>query len=250
MTKKSHYYIRKTHRYLGVFIGIQFLLWTIGGLYFSWNNLDDVHGDHLRKLPHYLSANDSLVSPTVAIANLKAFTQVDSINTIRLITVLHNPVYQVSYFKGHTGEGLHANTNHALADARTGEIRPALTEQEAVLVAKENILPGAEVSQVRLLSNTDGHHEYREKPLPAWAVDFKEPRCTVYISAELGTFQSIRHNQWRTFDFFWMLHTMDYETRDNIGNLVLRSFSILGLVTVVSGFLLFFVSGSLFKKSR
>ena len=37
--------IRKTHRYLGLFIGIQFLAWTISGLYFSWTNLDEIHGD-------------------------------------------------------------------------------------------------------------------------------------------------------------------------------------------------------------
>ncbi len=26
---------RKWHRYLGIILGIQFLLWTVGGLYFS-----------------------------------------------------------------------------------------------------------------------------------------------------------------------------------------------------------------------
>ena len=31
--------IRKTHRYLGVFIGLQFLAWTVSGLYFSWTDL-------------------------------------------------------------------------------------------------------------------------------------------------------------------------------------------------------------------
>ena len=44
-----NYNTRKTHRYLGVFIGIQFLFWTLGGLYFSWNNMDDVHGETLLK---------------------------------------------------------------------------------------------------------------------------------------------------------------------------------------------------------
>ena len=42
---------RKTHRFLGVFIGIQFLFWTISGLYFSWTDIDDVHGDHYLKKP-------------------------------------------------------------------------------------------------------------------------------------------------------------------------------------------------------
>ena len=33
--------IRKTHRYLGLFIGLQFLAWTISGLYFSWTDIDE-----------------------------------------------------------------------------------------------------------------------------------------------------------------------------------------------------------------
>ena len=39
--------IRKAHRYLGLFLGIQFLLWTISGLYFSWTNIDEIRGEHL-----------------------------------------------------------------------------------------------------------------------------------------------------------------------------------------------------------
>ncbi len=49
MARSKHYYIRKTHRYLGVILGIQFLFWTIGGLYFSWTNIDEIHGDFQHK---------------------------------------------------------------------------------------------------------------------------------------------------------------------------------------------------------
>lgn len=34
--------IRKTHRYLGIFIGIQFIGWTASGLFFSWNDIDEL----------------------------------------------------------------------------------------------------------------------------------------------------------------------------------------------------------------
>ena len=40
---------RKTHRFLGIFIGIQFLFWTLSGLYFSCTNLDEIHEDQYRK---------------------------------------------------------------------------------------------------------------------------------------------------------------------------------------------------------
>ena len=56
--------IRKTHRYLGLFIGIQFLLWTISGLYFSWTDIDDIHGDQFRNLQYQPKAFQSLISPS------------------------------------------------------------------------------------------------------------------------------------------------------------------------------------------
>jgi hypothetical protein len=54
MSMNWNYRIRRIHRYLGVLLGIQFLLWTIGGLYFSWSNMDEIHGDPQKKgTPQY-----------------------------------------------------------------------------------------------------------------------------------------------------------------------------------------------------
>ena len=44
LSQKKAWVVRKTHRYLGLIIGIQFLAWTISGLYFSWTNIDEIHG--------------------------------------------------------------------------------------------------------------------------------------------------------------------------------------------------------------
>jgi hypothetical protein len=246
MIKNKSLLIRKIHRYLGLFIGIQFLGWTISGLYFSWNNIDDVHGDHIRKSPHFISATDSIVTPSQAIQELNSKTSVDSIHSIQLISLLGKPLYQIAFFSGHAGE-VHHHTHYALADATTGHLRDPLSKDESVSLAKDYVVASAEVSEVKLLQNADSHHEYRERPLPAYAVSFKNPDCTVYISTERGTFQTIRHDQWRAFDFLWMFHTMDYESRDNFNNWFLKIFSALGLITVLSGFILFFVSSRTLK---
>jgi len=60
----------------------------------------------------------------------------------------------------------------------------------------------------------------------------------------------VRNNNWRRFDFLWMLHTMDYQSRDHITNYVLRIFSALGIVTILSGFFLFYLTSPLAKKSQ
>lgn len=240
-------FFRKTHRYLGLFIGIQFLGWTISGLYFSWNDIDDVHGDRMRKAPHSISANIALVSPEISIQKLKTTTSVDSIHSVQLISIVGKPIYQIQYFSGHAG-GVHQHTHYKLADATSGDLREPLTKEEAVSIAKDNVVATGKVIEVSLIENVDSHHEYRERPLPAYAVSFENPDCTVYISTEQGTFQTIRHDQWRGFDFLWMVHTMDYQSRDDINNWLLRIFSIFGLLTVLSGFILYFISSQTLKK--
>jgi hypothetical protein len=242
-------FLRKTHRYLGLFIGIQFLGWTISGIYFSWNDIDRVHGDHLRATTSFIASDVETISPTEAIKSLRKTRAVDSIHSVQLINLIDRPTYQIAYFSGHTGEGMHLHLHYSLCDALTGIPRPALDEQEAIAVSKLHLTGRPTLKATRYLEQTSTHHEYREKPLPAWAITFDNPECTLYISSELGTLQAIRHDQWRVFDFLWMFHTMDYAGRDNFNNWLLRILSVFGLLTVMSGFVLYLTSSKTLKKA-
>ena len=234
MARSKHYYIRKTHRYLGLVLGIQFLMWTISGLYFSWTNLDESHGDFQRRHPSHLSGQVSLVSPENALKNTG--DPVDSIQSIQLVSVLGKPFYNIQFFSGPSAKKI-------LADATTGQVRPPISKEESIRIAKENFIGNPNLKSVEYITSTNGHHEYREKPLPAWAVSFDHPtNTTVYVSAQSGKVESFRNNKWRVFDFLWMGHTMDYQSRDNINNWLLRIFSAFGLITILSGFALFWVS--------
>lgn len=244
MSKRStSYRVRRIHRWLGIFIGIQFLLWTAGGLYFSWTDLDEVHGDHLQRPRPHLRADAALASPSVVLERLRAAGPVDSLAALELIRVLDAPVYRVAYF---TRSGEKVERRVRLADATTGALRPAVAREEAVRMARAAFVhPEAPLRRVEYLTpgEVGRHHEYRAQPLPAWAVAFAHPSgATAYVAAETGTVVRVRNDKWRIFDFFWMLHTMDYQGRDDFNNLVLRAFSLLGLATVGSGFLLFWLT--------
>lgn len=78
MAKSKHYYIRKSHRYLGVIIGIWFLLWTIGRLYLSWTNIDEIHGAFQHRQPAHLSGNIQLASPESILQQLPKFDSIQS----------------------------------------------------------------------------------------------------------------------------------------------------------------------------
>lgn len=249
MNRTWHFRIRKTHRYLGLFIGIQFLLWTVGGLYFSWSNLDDIHGDSLKRPAGSMPLSLSLASPSVPMQTLSQKSGIDSIIGVQLIEVMGQPVYQFSY-RMVQGDG-HAMLHTQLADARTGLLRNELTRAEATALAQQRFAGPTAIERVEYLTSTNGHHEYREKPLPAYAITFQQPaHATVYVAAQLGTVQSVRTDPWRIFDVLWMLHTMDYEGRDNINNGILRAFSVLGLLTISSGFALYFISSPWFRRKK
>ena len=68
------------------------------------------------------------------------------------------------------------------------------------------------------------------------------------VSALEGQCQTLRHRDWRWFDFLWMTHTMDYKTRDDFNNKLIRIFSLMGLFTVMSGFILWGITSKTLKK--
>jgi hypothetical protein len=230
MRKNNQFYARKIHRFLGVFIGIQFLFWTISGLYFSWTDIDEIHGDHFHQdhMMHFTAAN--LINP----ASLDSTLEIAS---LELRFVKHQPYYWVN------GQQLF----HAQSGASKGEI----TEEEAKEIAKIYIKGDFGIKSAEYLTETGSHHEYRGRPLPAWAVNFEHPEnLTAYIDAKSGSFERVRHRNWRWFDFLWMFHTMDYAGRDNFNNLLLRAFSLFGLATIASGFTLFFMTWKKSKSSK
>ena len=102
MTMKypSMYYYRKIHRYFGVIIGIQFLLWTLGGLFFAWSDMDQIHGDNNRKAVSLISDLDDWKSPSDVLEEISKTSKIDSVISVKTINFLNHPHYQVRYFEG------------------------------------------------------------------------------------------------------------------------------------------------------
>tara|TARA_R110002073_G_scaffold293194_2_gene458751 strand:+ start:23525 stop:24235 length:711 start_codon:yes stop_codon:yes gene_type:complete len=220
--------IRKAHRYLGLFIGIQFLMWTISGLYFSWTDIDDIHGDQFKDLQYQPKAFQNLISPSLL--NISG-----GIKTIEIRDINSVPYYWVN--------------KKELYNAVTGKLKLEITEEEAVYVAKQYMKKDLEITTVALINEVGKQHEYREKLLPAYVISYvNDEALKAYVSVSDGKFQTVRHRSWRWFDFLWMTHTMDYEGRDNFNTIVLRVFSLLGLITVLSGFLLWYTSSPTIRK--
>ena len=226
--RKTALKIRKAHRYLGLFIGIQFLMWTISGLYFSWTDIDDIHGDQFKKeIPKQTSFNNLLGTAQL---NLER-----PIQNLELLEIAGEPYYWIN--------------EEYLYNAVSGIKKNEITKQEAIKVAERYMLSDLKIDKIQRIESVSDHHEYRGRPLPAYEISYKtDENLKVYVAIKNGAFQTVRHRDWRWFDFLWMTHTMDYQGRDNFNTIVLRAFSLLGLITVLSGFLLWYTSSPTIRK--
>lgn len=228
--RKTALKIRKAHRYLGLFIGIQFLMWTISGMYFSWTDIDEIHGDYFKKDAPEQASFKNLIS-TSELENEQ------NIKFLELLEIDNEPYFWI-------------NKEH-LFNAISGTKKDGVTEEEAINIAERYMLADLEFDQIQRIETVGNHHEYRGRPLPAYEISYKNnENLKAYVAIENGAFQTVRHRDWRWFDFLWMTHTMDYQGRDNFNTIVLRAFSLLGLITVLSGFLLWFTSSPTVRKIK
>lgn len=222
--------IRKIHRYLGVFIGLQFIMWTVSGLYFSWTDIDQIHGDNFKNMNYKPKSFNNLISPS-SIQDTVEITSID----LREINGL--PFYWINKTK--------------LYSATTGKLKEGITEKEALALANIHMNKELIVKNIELITATNKHHEYRERLLPAYVISYDHnEEVKAYVSVNDGRFQTVRHRDWRWFDFLWMTHTMDYEGRDNFNTTLLRVFSILGILSVLSGFVLWYSSSPTIRKIK
>lgn len=234
---------RRIHRYLGLIIGVQLLLWTASGLIFSWNSISAVRGENMIRAQKNINLRDFQIMGVEQVFP-ESGSEFENVNLVSatLRPMLDRPVYE---FTLDTGD----SQTVALFDAVTGQNISPISPDIAKQIAIGDFTEEVEAISVELIESVGSHSEYRGKELPAYRVVLDHASGTViYVSANRGVVTTRRNNRWRVFDFFWMLHTMDYQGRDNFNHWVLKGVSVFGLVTVLSGFVLWFKTTRLFRR--
>jgi len=209
--------IQRIHLWVGLLLGVQVFLWMFSGVVMTWFHLDLVRGERtmFKAPPPELEAT-AYASPGGVIA------QVEGATSIELRSFLNRPVYEVRALSG-----------GGLFDASTGAPISPIKETMARNVAKQDYIGDGEIVNVSLMSNPP--HEYR-KELPVWRIDFDDRLHTrIYVSQTTGMVAARRNDIWRVYDFFWMLHIMDYDKRVNFNNWFVKFASAIGLVFALSG---------------
>ena len=181
-------------------------------------HIDIIHGDHFIRVPDRepLRAAE-LVSPAAAAAVAPGASAVT-----------------LSWLRDRTVYVVKASAGERLVDARSGALLPPPSREQVRQAALYWFTGPEKLARLTLIDQIPG--EIRGRKPPLWRADFDgRNKPTLYLSPTTGELVSRRHELWRVFDFVWMLHIMDYETRDNVNNWLLRGFTLLAFTTALSG---------------
>jgi Na+-transporting NADH:ubiquinone oxidoreductase subunit F len=221
-------FIRTLHKWIGLIAGVQMCLWLLSGLVMSLLDHHVVSGDSTAASAARVepaSADAAFVEPTILLRRHAAENVREAL------------------LQSHAGQWvwrIHTDERTVLYDALSGA-PVEITEARARQIASQGYAGKGAIRSASLLSEPT--IEAREHDAPLWRVDFNDSQHTrYYISVDDGRILERRTGDWRIFDFFWMLHTMDYRGRDDFNNPLVISFAFASVWLALTGVLLLFRS--------
>ena len=209
---------RKYHKWLMLFLGIQFVIWSVSGAYMVILDIHYIHGDSLA-VNHQTKINPDNID-----YSLKELLQnYPGAKDIELGSFIGREVYR---FK--RGDSLY------MVAAGTGKQLSPLSESMAVSAARHAYTGKGQVTDVTFISGNPPV-ELSRRVLPAWRVNFSDfASPSIYVSAQTGKVVTKRHSFWRIFDWMFSFHVMDYQEEDP-ANKLLFWFTLFALLAAGSG---------------
>ena len=235
MIKRGNILARTLHKWTGLIIGIQVLIWLLTGLYMVIVDIDFIHGDPMVK-----NIQTAIIVPDTSPVNIAGLIESypDAVR-ISLQTVM-----------GETRYAVITPDQRYLIDPQTAEVLSPLGEKTARAIARFYFNGDAAINNATLITSKPPT-EIQTRRLPLWRIDFDDRfSSSFYIDPYNGKLATRRHQYWRIFDFFWMLHIMDYETRTDAHNTLLIVGQISGLGFAITGVWLLFYSFNTRRRKR
>jgi len=231
MTKRNFWkYLTRAHKWAGLVLGVQILIWFASGLFMALFPIDEVRGSHLAEKSSWLLTDTNVIPIEIAMTIYDG----DLIGA-SLTSIAGKPAY-----------ALIGDNGTQLINARTGEAWEPIGKDSIQLAATKYYKGEGQIQAIKRL--TEAPNEYRRPP-PVWQVQFVDkPKTRLYLDADTAELRAVRTKLWRVYDFMWMLHIMDYKTRDNFNSWWLRLSAFLALLFTISG--LFLVAHRVFLRPK
>ncbi|QNL19715.1 PepSY domain-containing protein [Hyphobacterium sp. CCMP332] len=211
------------HKWAALIIGLQVLAWVAGGLVMSAIPIQQVRGEH--NIAGQTAELDlaGVMSPGEAAA-IAGITPTG----VELRPWLGRTVYEFGRDQGAS----------LIMDAVTGDILSPIDADTARAVALADYAGEPAIDAVTFFPEATWESR---RAMPTWRVDFADGEGTrLYVSAATGEVIARRNDTWRFYDFFWMLHIMDYGDRSHFNHPLLILASLFALGMSLFGFILLF----------
>lgn len=221
MTIKS-IWLRRIHKWVGLVIGMQFLMWAISGTAMALLDMEEIAG-----------GAKSESRPQRLTSGPKAWPRVQQALSGKAVTKLTvRSLPQATVYQATTADGVR------LFSALDGT--PFVIDRAAATVVARAAHPeSAAIRSVTPMKELT--LAVREHELPIWQIDFKDARnSSYYVSGSTGEILERRNDTWRLWDFFWMLHNMDYANRTSFNHPLIITVGLAMAWLAVTGFWLLF----------
>jgi len=227
---KLAFWARRAHRWIALVVGVQALLWMLSGLYMTAIPIELIHGDHLAHVEAEPLSEVAVRADTSVLSE-----RYPDLTGFRLKQLMGQTVYE-----------LHQGGKTTLVDSTTGVELPRWTSIRRDSWRRRSYRGDGTIQSMHLLEEAPS--EVAKRPVPLWQANFSDRgHTTLYLSATTGELLARRHSFWRLYDFLWMFHIMDYETRSNVNNGLMRVAASVGLLFAISGIWLLIYS---FRKRK
>ena len=215
-------FLRKLHKWLGLIIGLQVVLWAASGVIFAWLDGDDVAAANRVR-----TVEQSVLSPTIVKTEPASWLgdyAPQDLYDLRAVSLADRWVWRVELRDRVELRAIEDGARVKLDEDWLRRLALGRYAGDGRLVA------ATLQTQPDIASRASG---------PVWQAQFDDPqRTTLYFAADDGHFIAARTSSWRLYDFFWMLHTMDYAGRDNFNNPLIITIGMAALWLSISGMLL------------
>jgi uncharacterized iron-regulated membrane protein len=219
---------QKYHKWLMLFLGIQFAIWSVTGAYMVFFDIDYIHGDSLIN-EHQDKVNPNNIDYSLA----QLYLNHPNAKQVTIGKFLDKEVYRFNIVTN-------SNKIRYLLDAKNGKLLSPLNENEALKAALYYYAGTGNVSHIELIREKPPF-ELSKRHLPAWRIDFNHFSApSLYVSAQTGKLVTKRHQFWRLFDWMFRFHIMDYGDAEDASNSLLFYFALLGVLASFTGLVLMY----------
>lgn len=212
----------RIHKWVALLVGVQVLLWILGGLVMSAIPIEIVRGEHKIAAAAPVSVEPQGLIPLETAARTAGATQISG---AALGQVLGRPVWRIE-----------SEADTYTVDAVSGAPLSPVTETLAREIALADYSSTGQIAKIEMLATPPTEYG---GPGPVWQVIFSDAdQTTLYIDPASAMVRARRSSTWRFYDFFWRLHVMDYDDGADFNHPLLVTAAGAGLFVALSGLVL------------